>query len=73
VDQSVNEAAKDEAGMRATIGKNTKTPPDVLPRMALPVWRQDLNMPSIELQAKLAKEFGILEDDADTSTLVWKP
>jgi NitT/TauT family transport system substrate-binding protein len=73
VDQSVNEAAKDEAGMRQTIGKNTKTPPDVLPRMALPVWRTELNMPSIELQAKLAKEFAILEEDVDTSALVWKP
>lgn len=73
VDRSVTDAAKDEAGIRQTIGSNTKTPPAVLSRMVLPNWQSELNLPSIELQGKLAAEFGIISAEPDMSTLVWSP
>jgi NitT/TauT family transport system substrate-binding protein len=70
--KSIAEARKDEAGIRQTIGGKTPTPPPVLARIALANWQSEVNTSSIELQGKLAAEFGILDEAPDTSELVWK-
>jgi NitT/TauT family transport system substrate-binding protein len=71
--KALSEVQKDEAGIRATIGSHTQTPPPVVPRITLPNWQAEPNVASIELQGKLAKEFGILGDEPDTATFVWAP
>jgi NitT/TauT family transport system substrate-binding protein len=69
--RSIDEARRDEAGVRQTIATRTQTPPPMVPRIALANWHADLNTASIELQARLAREFGLLQDEADTAALVW--
>jgi NitT/TauT family transport system substrate-binding protein len=69
--KAITAARGDEAGIRATIGSHTQTPPAVLPRIALANWQAGLNVPSIELQGKLAKDFGILDEAPDVKALVW--
>jgi NitT/TauT family transport system substrate-binding protein len=71
--RSIDEARRDEAGVRQTIATKTQTPPAMVPRIALANWHAEVNTASIELQADLAEEFGLLQDEPDTTTLVWSP
>jgi NitT/TauT family transport system substrate-binding protein len=70
--KSIEEARKDDAGIRTTIGARTQTPKDVIPRIALANWNIEPNMPSIERQADLAEKYGIVDEKPDLDALVWK-
>jgi NitT/TauT family transport system substrate-binding protein len=70
--RSIDEARKDEAGVRAVIAANTKTPPPAVPRIALANWQAEPDTASLELVGRLADEFGILEGPPDLGALVWK-
>jgi NitT/TauT family transport system substrate-binding protein len=71
--RSIEAARADEAGIRATIGSHTQTPPAVLSRIALANWQPEVNRASLDHQSQLAAEFGILDEPADVGALLWSP
>jgi NitT/TauT family transport system substrate-binding protein len=58
----------DEA--RQAIAGFTEIPPDVLEKVVLPLWQEDLNVASIENTAELMVTYGITEDPADVDALI---
>jgi NitT/TauT family transport system substrate-binding protein len=70
IERSMQAASQDDAGIRKTISTFTKTPADVLPKMALPVWPPKLNTDSIKTVGDLSVEFGVLDSAPDLDALV---
>jgi NitT/TauT family transport system substrate-binding protein len=60
--KSLEYAAKNEAEVRAVIGEYTKIPPEVIEKIHLPTWRPDLNEPTIQAVAELAKKYGFVKE-----------
>jgi NitT/TauT family transport system substrate-binding protein len=58
----------DEA--RQAIAKYTEIPPDVLAKVVLPLWQEDLNQDSIENTAQLMVKYDITGDQADVDALI---
>jgi NitT/TauT family transport system substrate-binding protein len=56
--------------VRKVLPTFTSIKPDLATKIALPHFTTDLNVPSIELTAKLMKEFGITDAEPDVAKLV---
>jgi NitT/TauT family transport system substrate-binding protein len=60
--KSLEYAAANEAEVRTVIGEYTKIPAEVIEKIKLPVWKADLNEPTIQTVADLAKKYGFVEE-----------
>ncbi|HEY1275864.1 MAG TPA: ABC transporter substrate-binding protein [Thermoleophilaceae bacterium] len=59
--------------VRKAVLDYTEIPPEAAQAMALPQWRADLNRPTIELTAKLAKDYGFIEEEPNLDDLIRQP
>jgi NitT/TauT family transport system substrate-binding protein len=48
----------------------TEIPPEAAEQIKLPVWRPDLNEPTIELLSKLSLKYGLIEEQPDLDELI---
>jgi NitT/TauT family transport system substrate-binding protein len=48
----------------------TEIPPEAAEQIKLPVWREDLNRPTIELLSELSKKYGLIEEEPDLDELI---
>jgi NitT/TauT family transport system substrate-binding protein len=48
----------------------TEIPPEAAEQIKLPVWREDLNRPTIELLSKLSKKYGLIEEEPELDELI---
>jgi NitT/TauT family transport system substrate-binding protein len=58
---------------RKVLGEYTKIPPQAAQKIKLPVWRTDLNRPTIEQLSKLSKKYGLIEQEPDLNELIKQP
>jgi NitT/TauT family transport system substrate-binding protein len=56
--------------VRGVLGDYTKIPPEAAQKIKLPVWREDLNRPTIEQLSKLSKKYGLIEKEPDLGELI---
>jgi NitT/TauT family transport system substrate-binding protein len=68
--KSLDYASANDAEVRAIVGTYTKIPKAVLDKMHLPVWKADLNEPTIEQTAAAAKEYGFIEESPSLDELI---
>ncbi len=60
--KSLDYASAHDSEVRAIVGTYTEIPQAVLDKMNLPVWKADLNEPTIEQTGAAAKEYGFVEE-----------
>jgi NitT/TauT family transport system substrate-binding protein len=48
----------------------TEIPPEAAEQIALPIWRPDLNRPTIELLSELSLKYGLIEEEPDLDELI---
>ena len=62
------EANPDEA--RGVLTDYTEIPPEAVENITLPVWRADLNRPTIELLSELSLKYGLIEEEPNLDELI---
>lgn len=67
------EDTSDETVMREAIVANTETPSNVVERMVLDNWQQEIDRDALEAVGELATRYGILEDEPNLDRLIWTP
>lgn len=72
MNRSLEYARTHEQEVRDIIGTYTEIPPEALQEIVLPLWRSDLNRPSIQFMADIALEFEFIEDEVDLSEMIWE-
>lgn len=72
MNRSLEYARTHEQEARQVITTYTQIPPEAVETMKLPLWRSDLNRPSIELMARIAREHGFVEKEVDVSEMIWE-
>jgi NitT/TauT family transport system substrate-binding protein len=70
MEKSLDHASSHPDQVRAIVGTYTEIPQEVLDQMNLPVWKADLNEPTIEQTAEKAKEYGFIEESPDLDALI---
>ena len=68
--KSLDYAAAHDDEVRAIVGTYTEIPQEVLDKMNLPVWKSDLNEPTIEQTSAAAKEYGFIEEEPSLDDLI---
>ena len=46
----------------------TEIPPEAAEKIKLPIWRADLNEPTIELASELSQKYGLIEEQPDLTS-----
>jgi NitT/TauT family transport system substrate-binding protein len=72
MNKSLTYAQSHPDAVRKIVPTYTKIPASAATKMKLPQWSPDLGRPTIELQAKLAKEYGFLKEQPDIDALIRK-
>lgn len=72
MDKSLSYARSHPDEVRSVVLSYTKIPPAAAKSMKLPLWRPDLNRPSIELVAAETKKVGFAESAPGLDELIWK-
>jgi NitT/TauT family transport system substrate-binding protein len=70
MNRSLEYARGHEQEARDVIRTYTKIPPGLLADINLPLWRSDLNRPSIEFMADLALKHGFIDEPVDVSDMI---
>jgi NitT/TauT family transport system substrate-binding protein len=70
IDKSLTYSQSHPDVVRAVVPTYTKIPKDVAAKMRLPQWGSDLNKPTIEQTADLAKKYGYIEEKPDLDALI---
>jgi NitT/TauT family transport system substrate-binding protein len=70
INKSLTYAQSHPDEVRAVVPTYTKIPAKGAKAMNLPLWNPDIGRPTIELQNKLAKEYGFLKKEADLNDLI---
>ena len=68
--KSLEYASGHDDEVRAIVGTYTEIPQEVLDKMNLPVWKSDLNQPTIEQTADAAKKYGFIEEEPSLDELI---
>jgi NitT/TauT family transport system substrate-binding protein len=68
--KSLEYASSHDDEVRAIVGTYTEIPQAVLDKMNLPVWKSDLNRPTIEQTSAAAKEYGFVEEEPSLDDLI---
>jgi NitT/TauT family transport system substrate-binding protein len=56
--------------VRDVLLEYTEIPPEAAEQIKLPIWRPDLNEPTIELLSKLSLKYGLIEEQPDLNELI---
>src|ERR687896_814922 len=56
--------------VRQVLLEYTEIPPEAAEQIKLPIWRPDLNEPTIELLSKLSLKYGLIEEQPDLEELI---
>jgi NitT/TauT family transport system substrate-binding protein len=59
--------------VRDVLLEYTEIPPEAAEAIKLPVWRPDLNEPTIELLSELSLKYGLIEEQPDLDELIREP
>jgi NitT/TauT family transport system substrate-binding protein len=70
IKKSLEYAAQNPDAVRKAIGTYTDIPAEVLDKITLPVWKADLNEPTIQQVADLAKKYGYIEEVPSMDDLI---
>jgi NitT/TauT family transport system substrate-binding protein len=70
MNRSLEYAQTHPDGVRRIVTTYTEIPKEAAAKMKLPVWHADMNVPTIELTARLSREYGFLEKEPDLGTLI---
>jgi NitT/TauT family transport system substrate-binding protein len=72
INKSLEYAAQNPDAVRKVIGTYTEIPQEVLDKITLPVWKTDLNEPTIDQVAQLAKKYAYIEEVPSLDDLIKK-
>ena len=56
--------------VRKVLTEYTEIPPEAAQKIKLPVWRSDLNRPTIEQASKLSQKYGLIDQQPDLNELI---
>jgi NitT/TauT family transport system substrate-binding protein len=73
MNRSLEYAADHPDDVRKIVGEYTEIRPKAAQSMALPVWHEDLNRPTMDLTIELSRKYGFLKEDVDLDELIWEP
>jgi NitT/TauT family transport system substrate-binding protein len=72
IEKSLDFASKNPDAVRKAIGTYTEIPAEVLAKITLPQWKADLNEPTIQQVADLAKKYGYIDEVPSLDDLIRK-
>jgi NitT/TauT family transport system substrate-binding protein len=70
IEKSLDYAAQNPDAVRKAVGTYTEIPKEVIDKIHLPVWKADLNEPTIQQVADLAKKYGYIEEVPSLDDLI---
>jgi NitT/TauT family transport system substrate-binding protein len=73
INKSLEYAQAHPDEVRQTLLDYTEIPPEAVEAIKLPIWRTDLNEPTIEKLSELSKKYGLLEEEPDLNELIRQP
>jgi NitT/TauT family transport system substrate-binding protein len=72
IEKSLEFSAQNPDAVRKAVGTYTEIPAEVIAKIHLPVWKSDLNEPTIQQVADLAKKYGYVEEVPSMDDLIKK-
>ena len=73
INKSLEYAQAHPDEVRQTLLDYTEIPPEAVEAIKLPIWRTDLNEPTIEKLSELSKKYGLIEEAPDLNELIRQP
>ena len=70
MNKSLTYAQQNPDEVRKVLTDYTEIPPEAAQQIKLPVWRDDLNEPTIEQLSALSKKYGLIEEEPDLGELI---
>jgi NitT/TauT family transport system substrate-binding protein len=70
MNRSLTYASENSDEVRQVLLDYTEIPPEAVEAIKLPVWRPDLNEPTIELLSELSEKYGLIEEQPDLDELI---
>ena len=70
MNRSLEYAQSNPDEVRDVLLDYTEIPPEAAEQIKLPIWRTDLNEPTIELLAELSQKYGLIEETPDLDALI---
>ncbi len=70
MNESLEYAQSNPDEVRDVLQDYTEIPPEVANEITLPVWRADLNVPTIERLSELSLKYGLIEEQPDLEELI---
>ena len=70
MNRSLTYAQENPDEVRDVLLEYTEIPPEAAEQIKLPVWRPDLNEPTIELLSELSVKYGLIEEQPDLGELI---
>jgi len=70
MNESLEYAQEHPDEVRGVLQDYTEIPPEVAENITLPVWRADLNVPTIERLSELSLQYGLIEEQPDLEELI---
>jgi NitT/TauT family transport system substrate-binding protein len=70
MNKSLTYAQENPDAVRDVLLDYTEIPPEAAEQIKLPVWRPDLNEPTIELLSELSVKYGLIEEQPDLGELI---
>jgi NitT/TauT family transport system substrate-binding protein len=70
INRSLEYAQTHPDEVRKVLLDYTEIPPEAAKQIKLPVWRTDLNRPTIELLSQLTKKYGLIDEEPDLNELI---
>jgi NitT/TauT family transport system substrate-binding protein len=70
MNKSLEFAQENPDAVREVLLEYTEIPPEAAEQIKLPVWRPDLNEPTIELLSELSVKYGLIEGEPDLGELI---
>jgi NitT/TauT family transport system substrate-binding protein len=70
IEKSLEFSSQNPDAVRKAVGSYTEIPAEVIDKITLPVWKSDLNEPTIQQVADLAKKYGYIEEVPSMDDLI---
>lgn len=70
MNKSLTYAQQNPDEVRKVLTDYTEIPPEAAQQIKLPIWRDDLNEPTIEQLSALSKKYGLIEEEPDLGELI---
>jgi NitT/TauT family transport system substrate-binding protein len=70
INKSLTYAQAHPDEVRKVLLDYTEIPPEAAEQIKLPIWRTDLNRPTIELLSRLSEKYGLIDEQPDLNDLI---